>query len=484
MKAQINILFLLLGISICISCGVKRAVVVPHPQQETSALLVNEEPVKAIPKEKAIDFQSLFKKVLDHKLDDLSYPEVIRNFYLGNGFQPVLIPKFLLDGELTVMVSYLDSAGKHGLDPKLFFTDDVKKRMEELSRKKSVVNRYKDTVELELTVANALLKYSNTLQFGLVDPSKLDSNYFSETGKADSISMLLVLEVKNLKSYLDSIQPKGAQYLALQSALKKEVLVPGKSRTESDQAIKVNLERLRWKNKLLEEKYVVINIADYSLDVMDKGKSILNMKVCVGEADKQTPQLNSQIYSVQVNPIWNIPESIARNEISKYATNDRYYLDNNNIVVYKQGKRVYNTESIDWSTIDVGSYSFKQQPGQQNSLGKIKFLFKNESSVYLHDTPVKSAFKKKVRAVSHGCVRVEKPLELALALFDKGPKYDQIKSGMQSGYPRAKYIGLPAQVPISITYYTARADAKGGIQFSPDIYGLDEIVYTAMRDQL
>ncbi|SMC66474.1 L,D-transpeptidase family protein [Pedobacter nyackensis] len=484
MKAQINILLLLWGISICLSCGVKRAVVSPPPAHEASALFVNEVSLKAIPREKVIDFQSVFKKVLENNLNDLSYPEVIRNFYVNKGFQPVLVPKFLPDGELAVMVSYLDSAGMHGLDPKLFFTDDVKKRMEELSSKKSVVNKYKDTVELELTVASALLKYSNTLQFGLVDPSKIDSNYFSVTGKADSVSMLQVLEVKNLKNYLDSIQPKSAQYVALQMALKKQIEMPGKSTAEIDEILKVNLERLRWKNMPLESKYVVINIADYSLDVMDKGKSILNMKVCVGEADKQTPQLNSHIYSVQVNPIWHIPASIVRNEISKYVANDRYYLDNNNIIVYKQDKRVYNTESIDWSTVDVGSYSFKQRPGQQNSLGKIKFLFKNESSVYLHDTPVKSAFKKKVRAVSHGCVRVEKPLELAFALFDKGPKYDQIKSGMQSGYPRAKYIGLPAQVPISITYYTARADGKGGILFSPDIYELDEILYMAMRDQL
>ena len=484
MKAKINILFLLLGISICLSCGVKRVVVAPPAAQEVSSLLVNEVSLKTIPQEKVIDFQLLFKNVLENKLNDLSYPEVIRNFYLNKGFQPVLVPKFLPDSALAVMVAYLDSAAAHGLVPKLFFVEDVKEGMKELSRKKSAVNKYKDTVELELTIANALLKYSNTLQFGLVDPSKVDSNYFSETGKADSISMLRVLEVQNLKSYLDSIQPKDVQYVALQTALKNEVQVPGKSRDETDQTIKVNLERLRWKNKPLEEKYVLINIADYSLDVMDKGKSILNMKVCVGEADKQTPQLNSRIYSVQVNPIWNIPASIARNEISKYATNDRYYLENNNIIVYKQDKRVYNTESIDWSTVDVGSYSFKQRPGQQNSLGKIKFLFKNESSVYLHDTPVKSAFKKKIRAVSHGCVRVEKPLELALALFNKGPKYDQIKSGMQSGYPRAKYIGLPEQVPISITYYTARTTAKGGILFSPDIYGLDEVLYTAMSAQL
>jgi murein L,D-transpeptidase YcbB/YkuD len=474
MKRQIHILLLLPGILFCLSCKVKRVAV--HPTTASTAILVA--PIK----QNAADFEPVFKKILKDKLPDFNYPNVIQAFYQSKNFQPVLVPQFLLKDQLQTLVSYLEAADQHGLNPKLFAVGNIKKMRERLYIKKGLtLDVYQDMVELELLVANVLLKYCSTMEFGLTDPVKIDSNYFTVTSHPDSVFIMHVLEVKDLKRYLDSIQPRDRQYIALQAALKNEIQSSEKNTTDTQRILKVNLERLRWKNRPLEQKFVMVNIADFSLDVMDKGKSILRMKVCVGEKDKQTPQLGSKIYSVQVNPVWNIPESIARNEISKYASRDRYYLANNNIDVFKNGKLVQDSESIDWSTAELGGYAFKQQPGQQNSLGKIKFLFKNESSVYLHDTPVKSAFNQKMRAISHGCVRVEKPLQLALALFDKGKKYDQIKQAMQSGYPRAKYIGLPAPVPVFITYYTARADDKGKVWFNEDVYGLDEMVYESMQ---
>jgi murein L,D-transpeptidase YcbB/YkuD len=188
------------------------------------------------------------------------------------------------------------------------------------------------------------------------------------------------------------------------------------------------------------------------------------------------------IHSVQVNPVWNIPESIATNEITKYAAKDRYYLANNNIDVYKDGQLVQDPELIDWSAGTPGkTYAFKQRPGDDNSLGKIKFLFNNESSVYLHDTPAQAAFKLENRAVSHGCVRVEKPLELARALFGEGNKFEQIKKDMQSENPEARDIALPNKIPVYLTYFTAWADDNDQIQFRKDVYGLDVVLYSYME---
>ena len=188
------------------------------------------------------------------------------------------------------------------------------------------------------------------------------------------------------------------------------------SAEETKRLLIVNLERLRWKNKPLENKYVMVNIPDFTLDVVDSGKSALHMKVCVGQGrnmdfantlesyndtckedkpgEHETPLLNSQIYGVEVNPIWNIPKSIANKEIIVEAAKDKFYLDNNNIDVYKDDKLVDDPEDIDWTKItkDNLPYDFKQRPGSDNSLGLIKFMFNNKSNVYLHDTPVKSAF--------------------------------------------------------------------------------------------
>jgi murein L,D-transpeptidase YcbB/YkuD len=317
--------------------------------------------------------------------------------------------------------------------------------------------------------------------------------------------MVSVFAIKNLKGYLDSIQPKSKSYLTLQKALAEGLTAPGMTKEETVRVLQVNLERLRWKNRNDDQKLVLVNIPDYRLDVIENGRSVLNMRVCVGEGRKiaatelreydennlkkdrpfnrETPQLGSMIHSVQVNPVWNIPESIATKEITKYAAADPYYLANNNIDVYLDGKLVEDPETIDWTAEDAGkTYTFKQRPGDENALGKIKFLFNNESSVYLHDTPAKQVFKQPVRAVSHGCVRVEKPLELARALFGEGDKLDLIKKEMaQADTLKARDIALPEKVAVYLTYFTCWADETGALQFRKDIYGQDVVLYSYLK---
>ena len=268
------------------------------------------------------------------------------------------------------------------------------------------------------------------------------------------------------------------------------------------------MERLRWKNKPAENEYVYVNIPDFHLDVIDSGKSILNMKVCVGEGRNkkylnslenyndtckidnpyahETPLLSSVIHSVQVNPIWNIPQSIATKEIIVQAAKDPYYLSNKNINVYKDDKLIEDPETINWSKVtkDNSDYEFKQQPGADNSLGKIKFLFENRSSVYLHDTPAKEAFHYTMRAVSHGCVRLEKPLDLAHTLFTDTIKYKLIAKDMQEDEPTPEDISLRPRIPVYITYITCWSDKDGQLQFRGDVYGLDIVLYDHLKKYL
>ncbi|AMP98884.1 hypothetical protein AY601_1978 [Pedobacter cryoconitis] len=445
-----------------------------------------ENPPELTRKEKAL--RAAFIDVLEAQSTDLPFPNLINSIYGKKGYQPMLVQKFFSDQQLQMLSDYLDKAVAHGLDPEQFYVTGLKYQLDEVIHQKSsdTVRIQRGLAKLELAVVNSLIRYSMAMQYGVTNPAKIYSHYATPTLIPDSNSVIRIFEIVNLKIYLDSIQPKGKTYLALQKVLKRL----DADTTENKDSVKiimrqkvvVNMERLRWKNKPAEQKFVSVNIADFSLDVMDKEKSVLHMKVCVGEpGDKQTPQLGSIIHSVQINPVWNIPQSIARNEISRYASDDRYYLSNNNIKVFKKGKPVRDPEAIDWSAIDVREYSFQQQPGVKNSLGKIKFLFKNGSSIYLHDTPVRSVFKRGMRAISHGCVRVEKPLDLAFALFGKGERYDQLKRGMESSYPRAKFMGLPRPVPVRLFYYTAWLNDRGGVRFGQDIYGLDQLVYDEMQ---
>ena len=449
-------------------------------------------------------FQEVFKKVLEEKKFKLTNQIFINSYYLKNEYNPELLTGHLFNKDLLIPVTYYKCANEHGLDPGMFEPEKISALLLKFETKngiKTIDEAYRDMAELEITSTNSLINYSNVLQYGVTNPKKIFQRYFMGTKRPDSVWMAHIFNINNIRGYLDSIQPKSPQYIALQKALINGTPLTGKSQEESKRILIVNLERLRWKNKPSENKYVIVNIPDYMLNVVDSGRSVLKMKVCVGEGrnrdnantimayndtakeDKpfahETPQLNSLIHSVEVNPIWNIPRSIANKEIIIEAAKDRFYLSNKNIEVYKNDKLVDNAEDIDWTTITKENlpYEFKQSPGADNSLGKIKFLFNNKSSVYLHDTPVKGAFYKKMRSVSHGCVRLDNPQGLALSLFGEGVKYQTISTDMNEDNPTPTTIYLPKKVPVYVTYVTCWADENGVLQSRQDVYGLDIVLY-------
>jgi murein L,D-transpeptidase YcbB/YkuD len=454
------------------------------------------------------EFDVVFKQVMADENTKIDHADLIKNYYDQNDDDPTFVMDHLFNNDLNNMADHFDKAGEHGIDPKMFHGDEIRNLAAKLRDKtaiKTADEAYHDMARLELLSANALINYSNAIQFGLINPRKLFSRYFMQTGQADSASMTKVFHVQNLGMWLDSIQPKSPQYVALQKALDTGFTAEGFSKEETRRIILVNLERLRWKNKPTASKYVWVNIPDYHLDVMDSGRSVLGMKVCVGEGRnkdhkntvenyndtckndkpfrKETPLLNSLIHTAQVNPVWNIPQSIVSREIIKAALDDRYYLSNKNINVYKNGRRIENTEDINWAQVAKGNedYEFKQQPGGDNSLGKIKFLFNNKSSVYLHDTPAKSAFRLADRDVSHGCVRLEKPLDFAHALFGDGNKFKIIEKDMAVDTPEPKDLSVSPKVPVYITYMTCWKDEAGTLQFRKDVYGLDIVLYDHLK---
>lgn len=457
------------------------------------------------------EFAAVFKKVLEANRDKMSNPDFIISYYEKHNYEPVFVLSHLWNSDLKVETDYYHKANEHGINPQIFQPDAIDSLVSKLQNKhaiKTLDEAYHDMALLEMTAANSLINYSSDLQFGVLSPKKLFSRYFIKTARPDSTSMGRAFSVTDVKAYLDSIQPKNPEYLALQKAYLAGVTAPKMSKEETRRILLVNMERLRWKNKPTENEYVRVNIPDFHLDVMDSGKSVLGMKVCVGQGRNQdyqnnlenyndtcktdkpnpheTPLLSSVIHSVQVNPVWNIPNSIATKEIIVEAAKDPYYLSNKNINVYKDGKLIEDPETIDWSNITKENcpYEFKQQPGAENSLGKIKFLFDNKSSVYLHDTPAKEAFRYSMRAVSHGCVRLEKPLDLAHTLFRDTVKYNIISKDMQEDDPTPQDISLRPKVPVYITYVTCWADEDGQLQFRRDVYGHDIVLYDHLKKYL
>lgn len=279
-------------------------------------------------------FVEKFKSTFEKQKSQYRNPKFLKAFYEANDFEPVILMKNLPKDKLKEAVEVLNSSVDHGLDPAIFRTNELNELIEKTYNKKeikTVDEAYQVLIDLELSAANSLSNYSNALQFGIISPRKIYAQYYTATKRPDSISFLQIFQTNDIKNFLDSIQPKEKQYLALQKALKDKVVIPGISQEEAERVLKVNLERLRWKNLPTEDKYVWVNIPDFKLDVVENGKSVLNMKVCVGEGrnknntdnlveydendlkkdrpfNRETPQLKSMIHSVQVNPVWNIPK--------------------------------------------------------------------------------------------------------------------------------------------------------------------------------
>lgn len=454
-------------------------------------------------------FAEAFKTLLEKEKSNIPNAELIRLYYDQNDYEPVFVLNHLFDDDLLGAANYFQHADEHGLNPQVFQGDTLKMLINKFHSKnaiKTLKEAYLDMAKIELITSNSMLIYSKQLQYGVVNPKKIFQRYYIDTKAPDSVASLRIFNLKNIKLYLDSIQPRDTQYLALQKALVNHIQAPGLSLEETKRILMVNLERLRWKNKPTQQKYVFVNIPDYTLNVIDSGHSVLSMKVCVGEGrnlanqntvlnyndtakldkpfPRETPLLNSMIYCVDVNPVWNIPNSIATKEIIVDAAKDRFYLSNKNIEVYKYGKLINNPEEIDWSKVTKqnSDYEFKQKPGADNALGKIKFLFKNKSDVYLHDTPAKFAFTKTVRAVSHGCVRLGNPEGLALNLFGNTVKYKLIAKDMGLDKPEPTTIYLPKKIPVYLQYYTCW-DENGTLQFRQDVYGLDVVLYDQLKTQ-
>lgn len=496
-------LIALLCVLMAVSMGCKK-----KRRWDTPGILLKKTPNEVFKQLDVDAYDTVFKKVLDSLKPQLNNYKIISAYYLTHD-EPVFLDNQLQNGGLIAMINYYQHAGDHGFSPEMFQTDKLNDLIGKLDNRQAIKTpdeAYHIMAELELYTANSLINYSDDVQFGLINPKKIFSRYFMATQEPDSNSKKQIFYLTDLKAYLDSIQPKSPQYAALQKAYINGDVIPGLSIQESKRVLLVNMERLRWKNKPTADHYVIVNIPDFRLDVIDSGRSVLNMEVCVGQGrnmdfkknlmhyddtdkvDKpnihETPVLNSMIYMAQVNPVWNIPQSIASKEITKEAQDDPLYFDNKGIDVYKNDVKVDDPSSIDWSTADVSEYDFKQRPGALNSLGKIKFIFENRSNVYLHDTPVKSAFFKKMRAVSHGCVRLQQPLELAHNLFGDGKKYDLITKDMTEDSPDPTDIDLPKKIPVYIAYYTCWVDSTGTLQYRGDVYGHDIVLFASLQKKL
>lgn len=333
-----------------------------------------------------------------------------------------------------------------------------------LALKAALASRYQDQGEIEkpVTISNGEL-----LKPGMSDPRVPDLR-----------ERLGLSAIENATIYDDELVAAVEQFQKETDLLVDGVVGPatvaalngGGFATKED--LIANMERWRWMPRDLGEFHVFVNIPEYRLRVMNGDEVTHTTRVVVGKRQFMTPVFSDEIEHVVVNPFWNVPASITRAEIGPQVAKNPGYLAANNMELLSGG-RVINASSVDWSTNSINNFRVRQRPGRNNALGSVKFLFPNAHAIYLHDTPSKSLFSRSQRAYSHGCIRVQNPMDFADALLVNDENLS--KRTLEAQYGRSeRWNNLSTKVPVHLAYFTLRVEDDGTIRSFGDVYGHNE----------
>ncbi len=373
----------------------------------------------------------------------------LRKFYARHGFAPVWTPA--RQAQASALTAAVLHAGDHGLAPELFHADLL---------------RAADTLpplDRELVLSDAFLAYANDLARGAVPVERRREDETLTSGPVDVVAALDgAIDSPDPAAAIEALAPDTPTYRVLREALRdlrSGHSTSNKQATAHWRAIEVNLERERWLPRHLPADRVWVNVADQRLALYRDDQPSISMKVVVGQAGKgmQTPELEVPIAAVWFNPPWGIPDDIARNEILPKAQGDPDYLAKHHLIMLPNG-------------------SLEQEAGPYSALWPLMFDMNNRFDVYLHATPSMELFRRDDRHISHGCIRVEKPRELA-ALVMQQP-VDAIDQAIATG--TTTRTPVPKPVPVFVVYETAFADSDGKLQFRPDAYGRDAEIWDAL----
>jgi murein L,D-transpeptidase YcbB/YkuD len=251
--------------------------------------------------------------------------------------------------------------------------------------------------------------------------------------------------------------------------------------------IRLNLDRIKWLYERKSKRHITINIPSFTLSFEEDHALRQEMKVIIGKRKNPTPIFSNTVKTIVLNPQWNIPKSIIQKEMIPKLLRNSNAMAQKGIEIYNgwgAGAKKISASSINWGQYRYSKsvpFRFAQKSGSRNALGKVKFLFPNKYSVYMHDTPNKKLFNRNVRAFSHGCIRLHKPRELlkTFSTFNSTVNYNSAKKRLKGN--KKAYLNLPTTVPVDVTYLTAYVDYKGVLQFRNDIYGYDKMQLQSYR---
>ncbi len=412
----------------------------------------------------------------DADADDLAALEA---FYAARDGGPLWTTEMGFSARGQAAIFEIDNAGAWGLDAKAFG----------LPSASELPGSAEAQALAEIKLDLAILQYARFARGGRLTPAKV-SELFDQTPLLRDPKLVLteIAAAEAPDEYLRSLQPKHEGFQRLRQALLK---ARGSSedgegaKPASDTDIKrliINMERWRWMPEDLGQIYVWNNSPAFMLYVVKDGKTIYADKTLVGTIGYATPVFTADMKTIVFNPDWNAPETVVKENIIPPLQQRNYsILRVHKLFVSYNGTPVDPTK-VDWNRVNPLAYTFSQKPGPANNLGKVKFLYPNRHTVYMHDTlPVrKKYFKQAARMIGHECVRMEKPDKFAAALLaeDKGWTGERVKELWDNGVNSA--IALDKKIPVHMVYFTAVADESGKVDTSADVYGLDRKMAAAL----
>lgn len=352
----------------------------------------------------------------------------------------------------------------------------------------------KTIVEAGEKINELFIDYTNNLANSCIDLDSFEKSLKSKSSvenkmhyefyktKLDKEKLISLFNSKNenIESILEAYIPKHPDFFKLVKQLDNPKLTK-----KEKYKLRLNIERLKLLKYQNNDNFIQLNIPSVNFSFYEDSKKIKSFGTVVGEYETQTPILSSRLSYFVINPTWNIPDSIAKNTIIPRALKDKNYLKKKNIVIrknYKLDSEKIDFKKVNWKkylkeNVKYIPYKFIQLPSTKNGMGRLKFLFKNDYAVYMHDTIGTWRFKsskEKIRFNSHGCVRIEHPLGLMKYLTSKYTKYSYSHTrGLYDNFETTG-VSLSKKLPIHITYITSYID-KGKVSFYSDVYGYDKI---------
>ena len=339
----------------------------------------------------------------------------------------------------------------------------------------------------EIKLDLAILKYARFARGGRLNPREVSGLLDQAPALRDPKMVLTeIAAAKAPDAYLQSLHPKHEQFVRLRKALLKMQGEGGEGVKPSANAnirrLIVNMERWRWMPEDLGPLYVWSNTPEFMLYVIKSGKTIFADKTQVGTSTDPTPVFSADMTTIVFNPEWIAPGSVLVKDLLPRLRKKNYSILNKYAFSVSYQDKPVNPTKIDWARVNIRDYTFRQKPGPNSNLGKVKFVMPNKHDVLLHDTfPARrKVFQKSMRAIGYGCVRMERPDRFTEVLLaeDKNWSETEVKELWENSVNSP--VDLDHQIPVHLTYFTAVVDDKGKVASFADIYGLDSKLAKAL----